>query len=109
MRKAESCAPPGREVEESRQSCGKAAGSSPVRLQRTWFTHYFFNEHKQTVEFGIPEVLCVEAQGMINRMSTFSAIAKYVRVPHIRIGFGLEANQGYGCHRLRLFETLAGA
>jgi hypothetical protein len=46
MRKAESCAPLGREVEEEPQSCGLTAGSSPVRWKRTWFAHYFFNEHK---------------------------------------------------------------
>jgi hypothetical protein len=46
MRQAQSCAPPGREVEESPQSCGCTAGSSPVRLQRTCLAHYFFNEHQ---------------------------------------------------------------
>jgi hypothetical protein len=46
MRQAQSCAPPGREVEESPQSCGCTAGSSPVRLQRTWFAHYLIKHHQ---------------------------------------------------------------
>jgi hypothetical protein len=34
------------ELMRKAESCGCSAGSYPVRLQRTWFAHYFFNQHQ---------------------------------------------------------------
>jgi hypothetical protein len=49
MHKPKSCAPPGRAVEKQPNSCGCIAGSSPVRLQRACFAHYFIKDHKRTL------------------------------------------------------------